>query len=462
MKKRRCLCLVCVIAVMLFAGCSGNKEYNDGKNYYSAPKETKAAKKKEIVNSYDSVMTAVVKYNNTDVGIVILLDADTGEEYTMTYNDRLQVIDRYGEDKTIAYLKSGDVISAYYLKNAIQLTGVMYTDEVWEYTQVGDWEIDTDASSVSLYNEKFYYNGNQVYLLSEGNLVEFQDLNSQDVISVRGIDKRVISIAIDRGHGYIKLQGVDKFIGGWVQAGKVIKPITENMLMVAPEGTYDVKIAKDGYGGALSATIARNQETTLDFSDVAAKIVQYGTVEFTILPEDVEATLKIAGQVTNYKSPVLLEYDTYKVTVEADGYETYSGKLKVGQNLSQISIELTPKNASSSPGTTATSAATSSPDQTEKSSQPESTPAKTSTVITTATETPQDSGVNTITVTDPEGAKVYFDDEYKGVVPVSFPKASGSHTLTLSQDGYETKSYTLDISETEDNVTYCMPALVQQ
>lgn len=440
-------------------GCGKTKDYNDGKTYYSVKKKSEDEKTAEIVNSYDATMTAVVKYNNTDIGIVIMLNADTGEEYTMTYNDRIQVIDKYGKEKTIAYLNSGDVVNAYYLKNAVQLTGVVYGEDIWEYEMTDSWSVDTNNLSVSVGKEKFYYNSDSVFVLSEGNLTDFQDLNSQDIVSVRGTGKKVISVTVEQGHGYIRLQGVDKFIDGWVQIGKVIKPISKDMLLVAPEGTYDVKIVKDGYGGALNATVERNQEITLDFSDISAKIVQYGTVEFTILPEDANATLKIAGQETNYDTPVLLECDTYNITVTADGYETYNGKLKVGPNLSQITIDLTAKESSTTTpkaSESATPETTTTPDAT---ATPTASPQQTSTVLVTQTETPQDTGAFLITVSDPEGASVYFDDEYKGVVPVSFTKVSGSHTITLSQSGYQTKSYTLDISETSDNVTYCMPAL---
>jgi len=462
-EKRFLLGLLCIFLIVCCIGCTKKKNYNDGKTYYSVQKEQEQKKKAQITNTYDATMTAVVKYNNKEIGIVILLDAKTGEEYTMTYNDSIQIIDRYGMEKGISYIKDGDIFTAYYLKNAILLTGVEYTDDVWEYTQEDKWEIDTTENCISISGDKYYYNANQIYVISEGSLIEFQDLNEQDLLAIRGIGRQVISINVDRGHGYIKMTGIDRFIDGWVQVGKSIKPVSKDMMLVAPEGTYDVKIVKEGYGGAVNTTVARNQEVTVDFSDVASKIVKYGTVEFTISPEDVDATLKIAGQETNYKSPVLLEYDTYNVTVEAEGYETYKGKLKVGQNLSQIKINLTKITESPSPSSSSSPSASPTP-STSPSSRPVTSagPTSTSTVLVTATETPQNSGSNTITVTDPEGASVYFDDEYKGVVPVSFAKVGGSHTLTLSKDGCQTKSYTLDISESNDNVTYCMPALVQE
>lgn len=443
---------MCICLIIACIGCGKKKDYNDGKTYYSVPSPEESSEA-HITNSYDATMTAVVKYNNKEIGIVILLDSKTGEEYTMTYGNTIQIIDKYGENKDISYLENGDVVKAYYLKNAIVLTAVEYTNDVWEYTLEDNWEIDTNENSVSVGGSEYYYNDNQFYVLSEGTLIQIQELSPQDVVSIRGIGRQALSVNVDSGHGYIKLTGVDNFIDGWVQVGKTIKPVSSDMLLVAPEGTYDVKIVKEGYGGAVNTTVARNQEVTVDFSDVASRVIQYGTVEFTILPQDAAATLKISGKETGYSTPVLLEYGTYNVTIEAEGYEKYTGRLNVGQNLSQITVNLTKVTASASP--TSSASPTISP-----TVSPASTSGSDS--LITVTEEPSGSELNTISVTEPEGVKVYFDDEYKGVAPVSFDKVSGSHTLTLSKDGYVTKTYSLDVSESDDNVTYCMPALVQE
>lgn len=463
-KKVQLLFVISCLCAAIFVGCGNKKEYNDGKNYYSKKNKLTSEEPAEITNSYDAKMLALVKNVNPEVGVVVMINIDTGAEYTMTYGESLQVIDRYGENKTLAYLSSGDIVYAYYLKSAVQLTGVAYSSEIWAQKETDNWQIDAQAASITVNRQKYYYNPQEMIVLSEGELVQLQDLNQQDKISVRGTGKKALVISVDRGHGYLRLEGIQHFIDGWVQIEKIIKPISENMLLVVPEGTHDVKIVKDGYGGALSATIARNQEVTLDFTDISAKIVRYGTVEFSITPAEANAKLYIAGQETNYSVPILLEYDSYKVQIKADGYKTYNGTLKVGENLQQIDIELEKADGSSeSPQQTeriqsSETPASAKPEKTE-SVAPDSTPAPTATVIATATETPTTVGAALIIISDPVGANVYFDDEYKGVVPISFPKVSGTHTLTLTKPGCETKSYTLDINYAEDNVTYCMPAL---
>ena len=64
-----------------------------------------------------------------------------------------------------------------------------------------------------------------------------------------------------------------------------------------------------------------------------------------------------------------------------------------------------------------------------------------------------------IHVEAPVGAAVYFDGEYVGVAPVSFQKVSGEHVIIFRQNGYETKSYSVTISDSEADSHYSYPAL---
>lgn len=64
-----------------------------------------------------------------------------------------------------------------------------------------------------------------------------------------------------------------------------------------------------------------------------------------------------------------------------------------------------------------------------------------------------------IHVEAPSGASVYFDGEYMGVAPVSFQKVSGEHTIIFKQSGYETKTYTVTISDVKADCHYSYPSL---
>ena len=63
----------------------------------------------------------------------------------------------------------------------------------------------------------------------------------------------------------------------------------------------------------------------------------------------------------------------------------------------------------------------------------------------------------TVNITAPEGAALYVDSVYIGLVPCSFHKSYGSKTITLSKSGYKTVSYTVAIANAAGNLTYAFP-----
>ncbi len=68
----------------------------------------------------------------------------------------------------------------------------------------------------------------------------------------------------------------------------------------------------------------------------------------------------------------------------------------------------------------------------------------------------------TVSFDAPEGAEAYLDGNYLGIMPVSFAKCAGQHMVTLKKDGYETRSYTIQIDREKTNVSYTFPDLVKE
>lgn len=445
-KRRVSTCLLFLV-VALVCGCASSRVTKKEVVMTAGPQEN-SFDNPNLDIRYDVQMLAAVISVDTQAGIVVFQETKTGQSYTLTYTGATQIFDKYNEPMSMAQVKSGDLVQAYYYQKKVQLTGICYRNDTWEYKETTDWKVDTEEQTITVNGEQYYYKDG-ISLLSSGSEVEFRDLNKQDTLSVFGKDKQVLSVRIDRGHGYIRPSGLNEFIGGWIEIGKIIKPVTDGMLIVAPEGTYDVKIVKDGFGGTLSAKVERDRETNVDFTDIGARAIRYGTIEFSITPED--AKLYIAGKETDYSSQVILEYDTYRIAVKADGYENYTGDLKVSQNLAKIKINLE-ASTTSSPSPSPTPTLT-----------PTATPVMVTAVPTAATASDNiTSSTYKINVTGPDGASVYFDDAYVGTVPASFAKTSGTHTLTLSLSGYKTKSYTIEVGTEPTDVTFALPDLVAE
>ena len=66
-------------------------------------------------------------------------------------------------------------------------------------------------------------------------------------------------------------------------------------------------------------------------------------------------------------------------------------------------------------------------------------------------------------VESPEGAEVFLDGIYVGIAPISFIKPeAGSHVITLSKNGYKTKSYTISVAGDDRDVTLSFSEMIQE
>ena len=58
------------------------------------------------------------------------------------------------------------------------------------------------------------------------------------------------------------------------------------MLLVVPEGTYDVQLSAKGVSGVKSVTIVRDEESELDIGDLKGEeIKKYGNLIFALTPD---------------------------------------------------------------------------------------------------------------------------------------------------------------------------------
>jgi activator of HSP90 ATPase len=188
-------------------------------------------------------------------------------------------------------------------------------------------------------------------------------------------------------------------------------------------------------------TVTRDESVTVDFSEYTASsaATQMGLVNFSVVPSS--AVMTIDGVETDYSQPVTLSYGTHKIVLSAHNYEQYTETITVNQSYATKVIDMV-----------STSSTTSSSTTTSKTTKASSNTATTPADLTDG---------YTVNITEPEGAALYVDSVYIGIVPCSFDKNSGNKTITLTQSGYDTVSYTIAIANTAGNLTYAFPAMQQ-
>ena len=252
--------------------------------------------------------------------------------------------------------------------------------------------------------------------------VSIAQLVDQDKMVIRGIGDKVYSVEVTDGHGYLKVTGTDALNGGYISIGnRQLLGITRDMLVTAPVGTFTVNVRNGSLSASKTVTISKDATTTVDFSEVQTDPVKTGAVNFSVTPSG--AVMSIDGTEVDYSSPVSLTYGTHRIKLVANNYQEYSEIINVNSAYVTKVIDMT------SSGTS------------------------------TSTAADNTSGYK-VSITAPKGAVLYVNSEYIGTVPCSFDKSSGKKTITLSQNGYNTVSYTISIANTAGDLTYAFPEMI--
>lgn len=373
-----------------------------------------------LPNSYDSLDTAVIVKKDMEAGTVTLLSTAAGKKYTLKVEGTSTMYDKHGGAVSFAQMEAGDIVEVTFLKDIKRLNSMQICPQSWTNDSVNRYEIDWERNNISIGKDQYKFSEGTLFLSQEQE-IEQMDLNAVDVLSFHGIGNDVLSVVVEKGHGYLRLENDSKFIGGFIEIGQsMITLIKEDMLLTVPEGTYQVLFSVDGGDGMKNVTIARNKEVTLDIGDLEVEEPKFGTIIFSMNPSN--ATLYIDGNKVDTGAPITLEYGIHQIIAKADGYNTLTNYLKVGQVTTGIDIHLDKA------------------DKTDTGS--------------TAAEKYK------VYIDAPAGAEVYLNGNYMGVTPVSFAKEAGTHNLTLRKNGFETRSYTIVVDSEEKDISFSFADLV--
>lgn len=421
MKQNLIKCIIFSLLCILLIGCSQDEPVTDIEN---------SGFVEETPGSFDSMDTAVLVSKNDDETLTFM-NIETGKNYTLSYTGATTIWDKYGEAMSMAQLSEGDIVDVKFLKGKKKLADIALHSDAFTYDDVTKYEINELTRTFTIVKEAFQYS-KDVVIVSDGRQIELMDLNEADVLSVQGIGSTIYSIAVDKGHGYLKLANDEYFIGGWIEIGtSMIRQITDDMLLVVPEGKYEVLFTNGGNSGTKKVTIGRDEEVTVDIGDIEIKEIQYGKVIFTMNPTD--ASLYIDGKLVDTSSAISLEYGIHQLIAVASGYDTLTQYIKVGQESAGVSITMEKES-------------TEDDDEDDKEDED---------------ETVDISSTYKVYIDTPEGVEVYLNGNYIGISPVSFAKKPGTHTITLRKNGYVTRSYTIEIDSEEKDVTYSFADLLE-
>lgn len=345
-RARRTLILLLAVSALLLVGCGTEDKgtvvtgryYNpsDGGDGEAQTEETEETAEEDSLVGTDLYL--IISNDMTNEQFVLRQIA-SGRQFIYRYALSTSFLDKYGDSATTAEFEPGRVVRIGQKDADGKLMRVQIADEVWEYTDIVRYSVDTERGIFQIADSNYSYD-EDIFVVSDGEQLSVAALDGTDEISVTGIDRRILAVSVTTGHGTLALTNTDVFEGSFIQIGtKIFAEIVPDMELDIAEGTYTVTVANNGYGGSTEIVIARGETVTLDLDELKGEGPKSGEITFIIEAEG--ATLKVDGEEVDYSRPVELTYGAHSLYVTADGYEDYDKKLFVGSEEAEITLELT-------------------------------------------------------------------------------------------------------------------------
>lgn len=431
---------------------------------------------------YDKTIDAIVAEVNIDNKEIKLIDMDSRSELSLIYSGGSRLTDKYGQDITAGSIVPGLIVEAGYIEESGKLVTLQASDDAWEYTGVTNFSIDKDKKALKIASD-IYKLSEDLMVVDEGALVSLDHIAVQDELLVRGVDKTIWSITVTKGHGTVKITDCEAFIGGSITIGyEAMQKVEEGLVLTVREGEFSLTVENGIYSGTKSIAIYRNKESLVSLGDLGPEKEKTGLVTFNISPFG--ANLFIDDELTLYGQPIELAYGRHKVAVSLGGFTDYEGSIDVKLPGAKININL--PEAKSNKQVTITEAEDTSiiagpeagydywelngPEEDEhdqesdedeivdhsEDNEPEEEEAPTigDEVIQQGHNTGdkdeegyQIDNEHYIYVKKPDKASVYLNGEFMGIAPGTFKKVIGTHVFTFIREGYETKSYIVEIDD---------------
>ena len=394
-------------------------------------------------------LTGVVRSIDRTGGVISFYNPIIEAEESFLYNGATSIQTVNEAEMSMDQVSEGEVYDLYLDDTGGTLAQMRVSAEVTEEDEARV-SVDPDRSLLTVDGISYNYS-DHVIALSEGQPIDPMEITSMDQVTFRGAQGKAYSIIVTRGHGYIEPTDYADFIGGTLTIqGESILPVTEGMLITVPEGRQKLSMRNGDLQSEAVASVKRNKVAQLNMKESMTQRPNTARVTFHIHPEGAE--LYINGTMVDYSKPLSMYYGVHSLRVVLEGYNTYQGTMRVQDPEPVIRIDLAEEIAT----------VEDSDGDTGDNSGGDGSSGQSEVQDDEGLQNP--SGVDydvdhKITVSAPDGASIYINGTFKGVAPCSFTKCLGEITLTLQKDGYETKSYSLDIVDDSEDTSLSFPEL---
>lgn len=339
--------LLCCAASFVFGGCTRRDSVKGSSAGTAAPSSDGLAVSQDA--SGDARM-AVICSADAAAGTMSFRDLDSGWTDVCVYDSDTVFTSRYGERITPDQVDTGDLVNYSKRTGDGRLAAVDISYDSWEYEDVTGLRYDASAGKIYVHGESYDYSDSTL-VISDGTSLKRSDLSLPDIdscdrVTCRGYKGRIFSVTLESGHGYVRLSDYTTYLGGMLEIGGVVSPVTENMRLTVPVGTWTLEIDKDGQMGTRDVVVSLEQEQTVNLANLTIIAARKGVFHFNLDPA--QSTVMIDGTEYPGRTEVMLPFGKHRVAVSAVGYKSYNGTIGLKSAYMNVNVKLEPLNSASS------------------------------------------------------------------------------------------------------------------
>jgi hypothetical protein len=438
--------LIIIIAIIITATLASCGNFDSPQSVSTIDNPDNQIIEYSLIGMYDSIDTAIVEAIDAENKTITLINFILDKTYTLEYSGTTTITDKFGQAMAMSQINMGDIVDVFFLKDLRRLTSLNISPDAFAFENVTRYSLNSERKSAIIGEENFRLTSSTL-IVSDDRKIEAADIIYRDIVTIRGIDRDILSVVVQKGHGYLRLMNDAYAIGGWIEIGQtMIHRITDGMLLTVPEGVTEIYISARGFSTARKVTIERNKETVIDLGDIEIETPMKGRVVFSISPAT--ATVYIEGTKVDTSKVIELDFGLHQIVCEASGYDTITQYIKVSQDIASVNITMDPSKTNQDNVDSGSNISDEDNGNNSNNSDGGSVSGNSLAI-----------GANRIYIDAPTGVEVYQNGVYVGISPVYFEKKTGSHTITFRREGYVTKSYTIYADDTTGDVTYSFSAL---
>jgi len=369
--------------------------FGDNKNQSFINQENIKQPEKDIYNNFNALINKITSESSCEI-----YNIDTESNSIINLTNATEILDKNNFHTRLNNFKPGDLVNISALNG--QIKSICANKKAWEQNRLVNFKIDLADKNIIFNNQEYYFNNNTL-VLYKNHECDIKKLNDLCMISLKGLDKNIWTIEINKSTGVLCLIDFENKItnGNLKIDNKNLIELNKITSKILTEGPHTISITGDNIQTyKKDIFIEPDENFNINFSDLQIKC---GLLELKLNINN--CIVHIDNARVYLTEPILLAYGSHKLKISKENYKDYEKDIFINQDTCELNINL------------------------EK-------------IINMS---------RVRVMSNPIGAKVYLDDAYIGETPVECLIEYGNHNINLSKQNYGTVNLPIEINKSYEN-----------